>query len=88
MPLGTEVGLGSGHIVLDGEPSSPTGKGTAAPTFRPMSIMAKRLPISATVELLLTVCRYVLSLADPDRRHSPRHEGCWVWEGGRAPPRQ
>jgi len=33
--------------------SSPTERGTAAPpTFRPMSIVAKRLPISATAELL------------------------------------
>ena len=23
MPLGTEVGLGSGHIVLDGDPALP-----------------------------------------------------------------
>jgi len=25
MPLGTQVGLGPGHIVLDGEPASPKG---------------------------------------------------------------
>jgi len=34
MKLGVEVGLGPGHIVLDGDP---------APNFRPMSVMAKRL---------------------------------------------
>jgi len=79
MPLGMEVGLGPGHIVLDGIPASPPKKwhldlssrlattdmgqkvgavvplfgvgswvfiqkrSTAAPTFRPMSIVAKRL---------------------------------------------
>jgi len=51
MPLGTEVGLGSGDIVLDGDPAPPTEKGTAAlnspQTFRPMSIVAKWSPISA-----------------------------------------
>jgi len=50
MPLGTKVGLGPGHIVLDGDPDFPI-KGTA-PNFRPMSIVAKRSPISATAEHL------------------------------------
>jgi len=31
MPLGVEVGLGSGHIVLGGDPASPIESGTAAP---------------------------------------------------------
>jgi len=51
MPLGTEVGLGPSDIVLDGDPA-PLEMGTAAPTFRPMSVVAKRSPISATAELL------------------------------------
>jgi len=50
MLLGTEVGLGPGNIVLDGDPAAPK-RGTA-PTFRPMSIVAKRSPISATAEHL------------------------------------
>jgi len=33
IPLGTEVGLGPGDIVLDGDPVPPTERGTAAPTF-------------------------------------------------------
>jgi len=53
MPLGRKVGLGPGDIVLDGNPAPFTERGTAAPTFRPMSIASKRLPISATAELLL-----------------------------------
>jgi len=58
MPLGTEVGLGPGHIVLDGEPALPSPKkGTLPPNFRPMSIVAKRSPISATAELLLLLLR-------------------------------
>ena len=36
----TEVGLGLGHVVLDEDPSSPQKGGTAAPNFRPMSIVA------------------------------------------------
>jgi len=36
MPLGTEVGLGPGDIVLDGDPASLKNGGTAAPTSWPM----------------------------------------------------
>ena len=64
MPLGTEVGLGPGDTVRWG-PSSPTERGTAAPpTFWPMSIVAKRLPISATAELLFVFvfCYNILML--------------------------
>jgi len=100
MKLGMQVGLGPGHIVLDGDPSPspqrgtvppifdpyllwqngwmdqgstsyggrsqsrphcvrwgpapspPQKKGGAQPNFRPMSILAKWLPISAPVEHL------------------------------------
>jgi len=53
MALGMEVGLGPGHIVLDGDQLSATESGTAvSSTFRHMSIVAKRSPISATAELL------------------------------------
>ena len=55
MPLGTEVGLGPGDIVLDGAQLSPTKKGARPPNFRPMSIVAKRLPISAAAELLFVI---------------------------------
>ena len=41
MKLGMKVGLGSRHIVLDGNPA-PSKKGTA-PNFPPMSVVAKRL---------------------------------------------
>jgi len=45
MKLSTEVGLGPGHIVLDGDPA-PLPKGAqprTAPNFRPMSVVAKWL---------------------------------------------
>jgi len=51
MELGTEVGLGPGHTVLDGDPAPP--KRDTVPNFRPMSVVAKRSPISATAEHLL-----------------------------------
>jgi len=40
------------HCVRWG-PSYPSKRGTAPPNFRPVSIVAKRLSISATAELLL-----------------------------------
>ena len=48
MALGKDAGLGPGHIVLDGDPAPQQ----PLPTFRPISIVAKRSPISATAELL------------------------------------
>jgi len=59
LPLGTEVGLGLGHIVLDGDPASPAKRGTAAPDFSAHFALA-RSPISATAEILLDfVCRFL-----------------------------
>jgi len=45
MPLGTEVGIGPGDIVLDGDPGDPAPpkKVHGTPTFGPMSIVAKLL---------------------------------------------
>ena len=101
MPLGTEVGLGRGHIVLDGDPAPPrnvaqpplfgsclsllcrAGGFCAVHVFhyrhtqirfavygrrqgvgkpRPMSLVAKQSPISATAELLL----WPLCISDAD----------------------
>ena len=41
IPLGTEVNLGPGDVVLDRVAAPP--KRSTAPSFRPMSIVAKRL---------------------------------------------
>ena len=35
MKLGTQVGLGLGHIVLDGDPAPPLPKGHSPPIFGP-----------------------------------------------------
>ena len=42
MPLGTEVNLGPGDIVLDGV-TAPPKKTAELPSFQFMSIVAKRL---------------------------------------------
>jgi len=47
MKLGTEVGLGPGHVIFE----SPK-KGAQPSNFRPMCIVAKRSPILATAEHL------------------------------------
>jgi len=41
MALGTEVGIGPGNVVLDGIQFPP--KRCTTPSFRPVSIVAKRL---------------------------------------------
>ena len=51
MPPRAEVGLVPGDIVLGGDPAPP--KGHSNPHIRPMFIVAKRSPISATAELFL-----------------------------------
>jgi len=51
MPLGMEVVLGPGHIVLDGD-LVPPRKGTQPLNFRSMSGVAKRCPS----QLLLSTC--------------------------------
>jgi len=46
IPLSEEIGLGRSDIVLNADPAPPTERGTAAPTFRPMSIVVKRSPLA------------------------------------------
>jgi len=58
--LGTEVGLSSGNIELDRDPALPSQKGGKAPNFWPMSVVTKRLPISATAEYLFKQKRWLI----------------------------
>jgi len=53
LPFGTEVDLGPGYIVLDGGDPATHPKRNTAPSFRPMSVVAKRSPISYTADHLL-----------------------------------
>ena len=53
MKLGTEVGIGPGHIVLDGDPAPPPKRGTAAPHFSAHVYCGQtRSTVSATAEHL------------------------------------
>ena len=66
----TKVCLGPGDIVSDGDPAPPRKRmGTAAPTFRPMSVVAKRSPMSATVELLFKLSPKILAFPLAERRY-------------------
>jgi len=59
MPLGMEVGLGPGHVVLDGVPALRQ-RGTAAfPLFGPC-LLWPRSPISATAELLFVFSFFII----------------------------
>jgi len=54
MPLGTEVDLIPGHIVLDGDSSLPRESGTAArPSLFGPCLLWAGSPISTTAKLLL-----------------------------------
>jgi len=51
MPLGTEVGLGTGHTALDGDYLRTERCTAAPPPLFGRSIVAKRSPISAIAEM-------------------------------------
>jgi len=57
------IGRAPGHIVLDGDPApSRPERGTSAPpTFRHMSVVAKRSPISVTAQFFFLNDRLLLS---------------------------
>jgi len=86
MPLGMEVGLGPGDIVLDGDPVPPK-RGTT-PNFRPMFIVAKGLDGS--------ICHLVRRYRPRPRRHCvrwgpsplrgtpPIFGPCLLWPNGRS----
>jgi len=52
-PLGMEVDLCPGHIVLDGDPAPPVKAAQQPPPLFGPCLMWPRSPISATAELLL-----------------------------------
>jgi len=59
MPLGAEVGLGPGDIVLDGDPAPPMLRGTAIPTlFGPCLLW----PNSRPSQQLLSSCNLMESM--------------------------
>ena len=62
-PLGTEVDIGAGHIILDGFPALRE-RGTAHPSFIGPCLLWPRSPISATAELLFYFVYGVPSVID------------------------
>ena len=62
-PLGTEVDLGTGRIVLDGFPALRE-RGTAPPLLGPC-LLWPRSPTSATAELLFVFLYMGCALAPP-----------------------
>ena len=58
-PLGMEVDLGPGHIVLDGVPAPAKGAQQPPPLFGPC-LLWPRSPISATAELLFKNMLHVM----------------------------
>jgi len=53
-PLGTEVDLGAGHIVLDGV-RAPRARGTSLPPLFSQCLLWPWSPISATAESLFSI---------------------------------
>jgi len=92
MPLGTKVGLGPGHVVLDGDPA-PLRKGHRPPIFGPCLLCqtAGWIKISLIMEVGLGPGDIVLDLgpvpAPPkkkERGHSrPIFGPCLLWPNGR-----
>jgi len=63
MSRGTEVDLGPGHIMSDGDLGPLAKKGhSPPPTFRPMSIVAKRSLASVSADLILNFGTPLLSM--------------------------
>jgi len=74
--LGTEVGVGPGHIVLHGDQAPP--KGAQPPNFRPVSVVTKRLDGSRCH--LVRICLSPGDIAlDGDPARPPP---CLLWPNG------
>jgi len=83
-PLGTEVYLGPGHIVLDGVPAAQNGHNTPPHLFGPC-LLWPRSPISATAKLLLkmTVIQKLEQQWVQGMELRNFHRGCHIYLAGR-----
>jgi len=78
MKLGTQVGLGPGHTVLDGDPAPLPQKGAEPYNFRPMSIVASTagwIKMPPGMEVCLGPGHIVLDgdpAPPPPKGHSPQ----------------
>jgi len=65
MPLRTEVDLGPGHIVLDGDPAPPPSRRAQQPPLFGPCVLWPQSPTSATDQLLYNKCSAVAEMGDP-----------------------
>jgi len=86
MPLGTEVGLGPGHIVPDGDPAPPPKKKGAEPlpTFQPVYCGQRvgwfKMPFSTKVGLSPGNTVFDADPAPPPKGQSPPiFDPCLLW---------
>ena len=63
MQLGTEVGLGPGHIVLDGDPAPLPKEHSSLPPHFSAHFTLARSPISASAEHLLSMFMFFITSA-------------------------
>jgi len=56
MPLGMEMGLGPGHIVLDGDPAPLPKKGEEAPIFGPFLLWPN------IIIIIIIMCKFLVHL--------------------------
>ena len=89
IPLRTEVGLGPGDIVLDGNPPPPQkGAQQPSPTFLPMFIVAKLLDASRYHLVGLGPGDSVLDGSGPSSPYGKGHSSaplfspCQLWPNG------
>jgi len=80
-PLGTEVDIDAGHIVLDGLPALRE-RGTAPPpSFRPMSIVATVTHLSYCRALVRLFCRaHVINWVQPAQVNTKRPPLFTAWQ--------
>jgi len=92
MPLGTEVGLGAGDFVFDGDPVPPEKKGTAPTQFLALVYCGQRagwIKMPLGMEVNLGPGDVVLDgvAAPPKRGTAPQFQvhvlwpNCWIDEG-------
>ena len=86
-PLGTEIDLGPGHIVLDGIPALRESR-TAAPHLFGPCLLWPRAHVSATVELLLLWPNGAECIKMPLDMEVGLSPGEFVLDGAQPPPQK
>jgi len=79
MPLGTEVGIDPGDIVLDGDSAPPRNGHSSSRLFGPCLLWPKRSPISATAQVLFF--RIIINSVGVKAHQAPdwRRQHVFLW---------